>query len=67
MITLSGCSKNYTVVNPPTEYTQKTLYPEQVPSTYGECITVAIPSWKAALDSANADKKAIANFYEGMK
>lgn len=67
MITLSGCSKNYTVVSPPTEYTQKTLYPEKRPATYGECITEAIPDWKAALDSANADKKAIVNFYEGMK
>ncbi|AKJ26690.1 putative o-spanin [Citrobacter phage CVT22] len=67
MITLSGCSTNYTTVSPPSEYTQKTLYPTQRPATYGECITVAIPDWKAALDSANADKQAIVDFYEGMK
>lgn len=55
---LSGCSKNYTVVSVPDKYLQPTAYPTSVPETFGQCVTDAIPDWKAALDSANADKKA---------
>ena len=55
---LSGCSKNYTVVSVPDKYLQETPYPTNVPETFGQCVTEAIPDWKAALDNANADKKA---------
>lgn len=55
---LSGCSKNYTVVSTPDKYLQETAYPTKVPATFGECVSEAIPAWKAALDSANADKEA---------
>lgn len=57
-MTLTGCSPSYTV-QVPDEYLQPTKYPTQIPKTFGECISVAIPDWKAALDSANADKSAI--------
>lgn len=55
------------VASPPSEYLNRTDYPSSVPSTYGECVTEAIPDWKAALDSANADKKAIKQYYEELK
>lgn len=55
---LSGCSTNYTVVSIPDKYLQETAYPTNPPTTFGECVSEAIPSWKAALDAANADKEA---------
>lgn len=61
---LSGCSKNYTVVKVPDRYLATTPYPTQVPETFGECVTVAIPDWKAALDAANADKAAAKKYQE---
>lgn len=67
MITLSGCSENYITASPPSEYLERTDYPEGVPNSYGECVTEAIPDWKAALDAANADKKAIKQYYEELK
>lgn len=65
--TLSGCSKTYITASPPSEYLEKTDYPTNRPATYGECITEAIPDWKAALDAANADKKSIKQYYEELK
>lgn len=59
---VSGCSENYIQVKPPTEYLQPTPYPEGVPTTYGETL-LAIPEWRDALDAANADKKAVLEFY----
>lgn len=67
MITLSGCSKNSITASPPSEYLERTDYPTNVPATYGECVTESIPDWKAALDAANADKKAIKQYYEELK
>lgn len=55
---LSGCSKTYTVVKVPDRYLEATPYPTEVPETFGQCVYGAIPDWKAALDSANADKEA---------
>lgn len=63
---LSGCSKSYTV-DVPDEYIQDTPYPDKVPQTFGECVREAIPDWKAALDSANADKKAVRDYKEELK
>lgn len=55
---LGGCSTTYTVVSIPDKYLQDTTYPTKVPATFGECVSEAIPAWKAALDAANADKEA---------
>lgn len=66
LMTLSGCSKSYTV-DVPDEYIQDTPYPSTPPTTFGECVREAIPDWKAALDSANADKKAIRDYKKEMK
>lgn len=60
---LSGCSKVYTVVKVPDRYLQPTPYPENVPETYGEAVE-ALSDWKAALDSANADKAAAKKYQE---
>lgn len=62
-MTLSGCSKNYTVVKVPDRYLQPTPYPADVPETYGEAVE-ALTDWKAALDSANADKAAARKYQE---
>lgn len=63
---LSGCSKNYTTVSVPDRYLVDTPYPTVVPDTFGQCVTEAIPDWKAALDAANADKKAARNYKKEM-
>lgn len=65
-ITLSGCSTNYTVSKVPDRYLDPTPYPENVPTTFGQCVKEAIPDWKAALDSANADKAAARKYQEEM-
>lgn len=64
---LSGCSKNYTVVKVPDRYLQATPYPTEIPTTFGECVTVAIPDWKAALDAANADKASARTYQKEVK
>lgn len=65
-ITLSGCSTNYTVSKVPDRYLEPTPYPEDVPTTFGEAVK-ALADWKAALDSANADKAAAKTYQEGME
>lgn len=62
---LSGCSKNYTVVKVPDKYLQETAGPTNVPKTYGDAVK-AIPDWKAALGSCNADKAAARDYQEEM-
>ena len=64
-ITLSGCSTNYTVSKVPDRYLEPTPYPENVPTTFGEAVK-ALADWKAALDSANADKAAARKYQEEM-
>lgn len=64
-ITLSGCSTNYTVSKVPDRYLEPTPYPEDVPTTFGEAVK-ALADWKAALDSANADKAAARKYQEEM-
>lgn len=64
---LNGCSKSYTVVSVPDKYLQETPYPEDIPQTFGECVSEAIPDWKAALDAANADKAAARTYKKGVE
>lgn len=61
---LSGCSKNYITVKVPDRLLQQTKYPTSVPETFGQCVDTSIPDWKAALDSANADKAAARKYQE---
>ncbi len=51
------------MVKVPDRYLQPTPYPEQVPETYGDAVK-ALSDWKAALDSANADKAAARKYQE---
>lgn len=52
------------VVKVPDRYLEQTPYPTKVPETFGECVSGAIPDWKAALDAANADKAAARKYQE---
>lgn len=65
MMTLSGCSTNSTV-KVPSRYLEPTPYPEIVPKTFGEAVK-GLADWKAALDSANADKAAAMKYIEEME
>lgn len=60
---LSGCSKSYTVIQVPDRYLQPTPYPTEVPETFGQAVE-SLSDWKAALDSANADKAAARKYQE---
>ena len=49
----------------PDRYLEHTPYPEDVPTTFGEAVK-SLADWKAALDSANADKAAARKYQEEM-